>query len=131
MIDADLRLLRHVAEIVEREQIDVGRLLADLTALMRDHQLALPPDLALLFKAAISLEGLGRMLDPGFDMVSEALPFLQRIASERRSPRALAKTGMKSLCGNPSLHDDMDTTLPSNSTLMSSFFTPGISAWTT
>ena len=80
MIDADLRLLRHVAEIVEREQIDVGRLLADLTALMRDHQLALPPDLALLFKAAISLEGLGRMLDPGFDMVSEALPFLQRIA---------------------------------------------------
>ena len=106
MIDADLRLLRHVAEIVEREQIDVGRLLADLTALMRDHQLALPPDLALLFKAAISLEGLGRMLDPGFDMVSEALPFLQRIASERRSPRALAKTGMKSLCGNPSLHDD-------------------------
>ena len=37
MIDADLRLLRHVAEIVEREQIDVGRLLADLTALMRDH----------------------------------------------------------------------------------------------
>ena len=66
MIDADLRLLRHVAEIAEREQIDVGRLLADLTALMRDHQLALPPDLALLFKAAISLEGLGRMLDiPG------------------------------------------------------------------
>lgn len=82
---------------VPLQQIDVGRLLGDLTALMRDHQLALPPDLALLFKAAISLEGLGRMLDPDFDMVSEALPFLQRIASERRSPRALAKTGMKSL----------------------------------
>ena len=84
---------------VPLQQIDVGRLLGDLTALMRDHRLALPPDLALLFKAAISLEGLGRMLDPGFDMVSEALPFLQRIASERRSPRALAKTGMKSLRG--------------------------------
>jgi len=82
---------------VPLQQIDVGRLLGDLTALMRDHQLALPPDLALLFKAAISLEGLGRMLDPGFDLVSEALPFLQRIASERHSPRALAKTGIKSL----------------------------------
>jgi len=79
------------------EQIDVGRLLADLTALMREHMLALPPDLALLFKAAISLEGLGRMLDPGFDMVSEARPFLVRIGRKRRSPRALARMGAKSL----------------------------------
>ena len=79
------------------EQIEVGRLLGDLTALMREHELTLPPDLALLFKAAISLEGLGRMLDPGFDMVSEALPFLARIGRQRRSPRALAKLGAKSL----------------------------------
>jgi ubiquinone biosynthesis protein len=79
------------------EQIDVGRLLADLTALMREHMLALPPDLALLFKAAISLEGLGRMLDPGFDMVSEARPFLVRIGRKRSSPRALARMGAKSL----------------------------------
>jgi ubiquinone biosynthesis protein len=82
---------------ISLKQIDVGRLLGDLTALMRDHQLALPPDLALLFKAAISLEGLGRLLDPAFDMVSEALPFLQRIARERRSPRALARLGLKSM----------------------------------
>ncbi len=79
------------------EQIEVGRLLGDLTALMREHELTLPPDLALLFKAAISLEGLGRMLDPGFDMVSEAFPFLARIGRQRRSPRALAKLGAKSL----------------------------------
>ena len=79
------------------EQIEVGRLLSDLTALMREHRLALPPDLALLFKAAISLEGLGRMLDPGFDMVSEARPFLERIGRQRRSPRALARTAAKSL----------------------------------
>ncbi|MBI3530833.1 MAG: ubiquinone biosynthesis protein UbiB [Betaproteobacteria bacterium] len=79
------------------EQIEVGRLLGDLTALMREHRLTLPPDLALLFKAAISLEGLGRMLDPGFDMVSEARPFLVRIGRQRRSPRALARLGAKSL----------------------------------
>jgi ubiquinone biosynthesis protein len=82
---------------VPLEQIEVGRLLGDLTALMREHTLTLPPDLALLFKAAISLEGLGRLLDPGFDMVSEALPFLARIGRQRRSPRALARLGAKSL----------------------------------
>ena len=82
---------------VPLDQIDVGRLLGDLTALMREHRLTLPPDLALLFKAAISLEGLGRMLDPGFDMVSEARPFLIRIGRKRHSPRALARLGAKSL----------------------------------
>ena len=82
---------------VPLEQIEVGRLLGDLTALMREHRLTLPSDLALLFKAAISLEGLGRMLDPGFDMVSEARPFLVQIGRQRRSPRALAKLGAKSL----------------------------------
>ena len=82
---------------VPLDRIDVGRLLGDLTALMREHRLTLPPDLALLFKAAISLEGLGRMLDPGFDMVSEARPFLIRIGRKRHSPRALARLGAKSL----------------------------------
>ena len=82
---------------VPLEHIEVGRLLGDLTALMREHSLTLPPDLALLFKAAISLEGLGRLLDPGFDMVSEARPFLVRIGRKRRSPRALARLGVKSL----------------------------------
>lgn len=82
---------------VALEQIEVGRLLGDLTALMREHKLTLPPDLALLFKAAISLEGLGRMLDPDFDMVSEARPLLVRIGRKRSSPRALARLGAKSL----------------------------------
>jgi ubiquinone biosynthesis protein len=82
---------------VPLDQIEVGRLLGDLTALMREHTLVLPPDLALLFKAAISLEGLGRLLDPGFDMVSEARPFLARIVRARRSPRAIARLGAKSL----------------------------------
>jgi ubiquinone biosynthesis protein len=82
---------------VPLEQIDVGRLLSDLAGLMRQHSLTLPSDLALLLKASISLEGLGRMLDPDFDMVSEAKPFLAELIRSRHSPRALAKLGVKSL----------------------------------
>jgi ubiquinone biosynthesis protein len=75
------------------EQIEVGHLLGDLTALMREHGLVLPSDLALLFKAAISLEGLGRMLDPGFDMISEARPFLEALVRRQHSPRRLLRAG--------------------------------------
>ncbi|MEO8004240.1 MAG: AarF/UbiB family protein [Betaproteobacteria bacterium] len=82
---------------VPLEQIDVGHLLAELTRVMRDHALMLPADLALLFKAVISLEGLGRLLDPQFDMVSVATPFLMRVQRQRNSPRAMARVGAKSL----------------------------------
>ena len=79
---------------VPLERLRIGRLLAALTALMRHHHIALPPDLALLFKASISLEGLGRLLDPGFDMVAEATPFLVRNVQQRHAPDALVKRGI-------------------------------------
>lgn len=79
------------------ERIHVTRLLGELTSIMREHRIALPPDLALLFKAVISLEGLGRMLDPGFDIVREAMPFLQRAAAERLSPVLLAREGARGM----------------------------------
>jgi ubiquinone biosynthesis protein len=79
------------------ERIHITRLLGELTGIMRRHHIALPPDLALLFKAVISLEGLGRMLDPGFDIVREAMPFLQRAAAERMSPVLLARQGARSM----------------------------------
>lgn len=82
---------------VPLERLRIGRLLAALTALMRNFHIALPPDLALLFKASISLEGLGRLLDPGFDMVSEATPFLVRNVQQRYSPESLVKRGVAGL----------------------------------
>jgi ubiquinone biosynthesis protein len=79
------------------EQIHIGRLLGELTAIMREHHITLPPDLALLFKAVISLEGLGRMLDPGFDIVREATPFLRRASAERMSPGSLGREAARAM----------------------------------
>ena len=59
-------------------QISMTAMLTDLMALLREHQLSLPPDLALLVKALISLEGMGRQLDPDFEITTEAQPFLRR-----------------------------------------------------
>ena len=38
-------------------QLQLGQMLADVTSILREHHLGLPPDLALLIKAFISLEG--------------------------------------------------------------------------
>ena len=78
---------------VSLKQINLPVMIAELTTLLRDHELALPPDLALLTKAFITLEGMGRQLNPDFDMVAEAAPFLQRAMLTRFTPDALAKRG--------------------------------------
>ena len=78
-------------------QLNLGQMLADVTALLRDHHLALPSDMALLIKAFITLEGMGRGLDPGFHMTTEALPMLQRVVRARYRPRAVAERGWKTL----------------------------------
>ncbi len=73
------------------KDIRLGALLSEVTALMRDNQLALPPDLTLLFKALITLEGLGNQLDPEFHMVDQLKPFVRRVLEARYSPQALAQ----------------------------------------
>ncbi|MCZ8252213.1 MAG: AarF/UbiB family protein [Hylemonella sp.] len=72
-------------------ELSLGQMLVDVTAILRENRLALPPDLALLIKTFITLEGLGRGLDPAFHMTTEALPLLQQVVRARYRPRALAQ----------------------------------------
>jgi ubiquinone biosynthesis protein len=77
--------------------LSLGQMMVDVTAILREHGLALPSDLALLVKAFISLEGMGRALDPGFHMAQEALPLLRSVVRARYQPKTLAMRGWQSL----------------------------------
>jgi ubiquinone biosynthesis protein len=78
-------------------QLNLGQMLADVTTILREHRLGLPGDLALLIKAFISLEGMGRGLDPGFHMTTEALPMLRQVLRARYQPKALGKRAWQTL----------------------------------
>ncbi len=78
-------------------QLNLGQMLSDVTGILREHHLGLPPDLALLIKAFISLEGMGRGLDPGFHMATEATPLLHAVVRARLQPQALAGRGWRTL----------------------------------
>lgn len=96
-------LVREIQTFVEQyrgiplKQIRFGAMLADLMALLRQHQVRLPPDLSLLIKAFISLEGMGRELDPDFDMAGEAMPVLEHLLHKHYAPAAILKRGWGSL----------------------------------
>lgn len=102
--DADLAQLEDDIEAFVQQyhgtplaQLSLGQMLADVTAVLREHKLALPGDLALLIKAFISLESMGRGLDPGFHMATEAQPLLRATLRARYRPQALAQRGWEAL----------------------------------
>jgi ubiquinone biosynthesis protein len=79
------------------KDLNLTVMLSDLMALLRNHKLILPADLALLIKAYITLDGLGRHLNPDFNILVFATPYTQAIMRERYSPEAFAKRGWHSL----------------------------------
>ena len=104
--DADTspeRLRRDIEAFVDQykgvplKRLDLTAMLSDLMALLREHGLALPPDLALMIKAFITLEGLGRQLDPDFDLAGEVQPLLEQVLAAHHAPGALARRGWQGL----------------------------------
>jgi len=94
---ADLADFLFNYENLALKDIRFGQLLNDVIGIMREHAITLPADLTLLFKALITLEGLGRQLDPDFQMVSHLTPFVRAVIVKRYSPAALAKKGKRNL----------------------------------
>ncbi|MEO0003130.1 MAG: hypothetical protein RLZZ22_822 [Pseudomonadota bacterium] len=80
---------------VPLRQLKLAALLSDVVAILRHHHVALPADLSLLVKAFVTLEGMGRELDPDFDMAGEALPLLRQLLRERYQPAALLGRGWR------------------------------------
>lgn len=87
----DISELMFTYDDLALKDVQIGPLLADVTALMRDNNLTLPSDLTLLFKALITLEGLGRQLTPDFHMVDQLEPFIRQVYASRYTPAAMGK----------------------------------------
>jgi len=105
---------------VPLKQLRISELMNDLITLLRVHNLSLPPDLTLLTKAFVSLEGMGRQLDPDYDMITQAEPFLRKQMLNRLSPEQLFKRtrkgvadGFEVLTGLPKDTHDLVKTLQS------------------
>ncbi len=79
------------------KDLSLTAMMSDLMALLRDHKLMLPADLALLIKAYITLDSLGRHLNPDFNTLVFAAPYIRKIMLERYKPEAIAKRGWRNL----------------------------------
>jgi ubiquinone biosynthesis protein len=71
------------------QEISFGNLLLRLFQTARRFNMQVQPQLVLLQKTLLSIEGLGRQLDPELDLWQTAKPFLDRWMSEQIGARAL------------------------------------------
>ncbi|HEU0305995.1 MAG TPA: ubiquinone biosynthesis regulatory protein kinase UbiB [Lysobacter sp.] len=71
-------------------EISLAEVLVKLFRTAQRYELTLQPQLILLQKTLLNIEGVGRLLDPKLDIWAVAQPVLQKILVERYSPQRLA-----------------------------------------
>jgi ubiquinone biosynthesis protein len=89
-LEADIADLVDAYAGVSLREVRIGEVVGRILDLISTHRLKLPPDLMLLIKALVTIEGVGRRLDPEFRLIEHAAPFAARVGQERYSAPALA-----------------------------------------
>ena len=74
------------------KEISFGRVLLRLFQTSRRFNVEIQPQLVMLQKTLLNIEGLGRQLDPDLDLWKTAKPFLERWMSEQIGWRGFIKT---------------------------------------
>jgi ubiquinone biosynthesis protein len=73
------------------KEIEVGRMLMEFIEIITLYSIRIPPDMMLLAKSLVLIEGMGRTLDPAFDMVDHLRPFIVRSIRQKFSPLRVSR----------------------------------------
>ncbi|MEM7681944.1 MAG: AarF/UbiB family protein [Planctomycetota bacterium] len=67
------------------ESIGLGNVLGDFFQAMQAYKLRCPADIVYLIKAMATIEGVAQRIAPGFDLIAQARPYIERLVRERYS----------------------------------------------
>ncbi|RMD92576.1 MAG: hypothetical protein D6813_05645 [Calditrichaeota bacterium] len=102
--DRDVRSLRtDITNFIDRyygmplKRINMQTITADVFDIVTKHQLRTPSNLLLLMKAMGTYEDLGRKLDPDFELLPLARPYVRKLMLRRLSINKITYEGIKAL----------------------------------
>lgn len=107
-------LRRDISEFIDTyyemslQELQIGQLLADFIEIITSYRIKFHPDLLLLAKTFMSMESIGRRLDPEFDMTSHLRPLMEKELRTRLSPGNAAKE----IFGNVNSYVNLIRSLP-------------------
>lgn len=90
-------LKRDLSELIDDyyeiplQEINAGKLLTEFIEILTLYRIKFPADLMLLGKALITIEGIGRQLDPAFNMISHLRPFMEKLVRDKVTPAQVTK----------------------------------------
>lgn len=91
------RLERDLLDLIDSyygfslKDIQIGELILSLMNLLNEHRLRIRSDFALMSRAILALEGLGKELVPNFNLIEEARPLITELVKERWSLKSLSE----------------------------------------
>lgn len=71
------------------QKVKLGQILMSSAGIAGAHQVSVPAELMLFFKSLIGVEGLGRRIDPEFDILTHALEFAGELVRHQYDPAKL------------------------------------------
>ncbi len=71
------------------KEIEVGRMLLEFVDIITLYSIHITPDIILLSKSLVLIEGMGRKLDPAFDMVEHLRPYIAKELRQKYSPKRI------------------------------------------
>jgi ubiquinone biosynthesis protein len=71
------------------KEIEIGKFFKQMLEVATRHRLRIPSNLFLMIKTLTTLEGIALQLDPDFDIVESAIPFVMQVRIEQFSPKRL------------------------------------------
>jgi len=96
--DSDLKSLkRDLHDFIEDyydillQDIKVGKLLSEFIEILTHHRIHFPADFMILAKALVIMEGVGRQLNPDFNMINHMRPYVNKLVLERFSPKNITE----------------------------------------
>lgn len=86
-----------IEDIIERyygkslKQINISDVINEMFYMLSKHKITIPSNFTLLLKSMITIEGVGRELDPDFNVFEVAKPFVDKLMRERYNPKQFLK----------------------------------------
>lgn len=97
---------------VPLSQIQIGGLFQQLVLGAARHDVRMPTDFTMMFKAILTTEGLAKAIAPDVDPIELARPFITQMMTERYSPERLKSQAIRDLVAFSSMARSIPNALP-------------------
>jgi ubiquinone biosynthesis protein len=76
------------------KELNAGKVLIEATRIAAKYEIKVPGDWMIVFKALLTIEGMGRTLDPDFDMLAIGQELVQELVKNQYSAKRISKDAL-------------------------------------